>query len=132
MTTTLPGIDPHAIEGAVHEEHCYKDAEDGRRYPVLRNLLCQLDRQKAKEGGEFDYRIHRYGRCVFEGVTNSVANHRRGMQVGTLLLQLHLDDFLCVVPSAAGIGHEERLEQPEERNSDQITYEKETFQTSKC
>jgi hypothetical protein len=42
---------------------------------------------------------------------------------GALLLQLDLDDLLRVVPGAAGVGHEDRLEQAEERDRDQVADE---------
>ena len=34
----------------------------------------------------------------------------------SFLLQLDLDDLLRVIPCAAGVGHEDRLEQSEERD----------------
>ena len=38
-------------------------------------------------------------------------------------LQLDLDDLLGVVPGAAGVGHEDGLEQAEERDRDQVADE---------
>ena len=45
------------------------------------------------------------------------------MQRRTFLLQLRFDDFLCIVPGAARVGHEDRLEQAEQRNRDQVADE---------
>ena len=42
---------------------------------------------------------------------------------GALLLQLDLDELLGVVPGAAGVGHEDGLEQAEERDRDQVADE---------
>jgi hypothetical protein len=40
-----------------------------------------------------------------------------------LRLQLGLDDLLGVVPGAAGVRHEERLEEAEERDRDEVADE---------
>ena len=45
------------------------------------------------------------------------------MKRGSFLLQLDFDDLFRVVPGAAGIGHEDRLEQTEERDRHQIADE---------
>ena len=45
------------------------------------------------------------------------------MQRGVLLFQIDLDDFLRVVPAAAPVRHEDRLEQAEERDADQVADE---------
>ena len=37
--------------------------------------------------------------------------------VGAFLAQVHFDDFLGVVPGATGVGHEDGLEQTEERDA---------------
>ena len=42
-----------------------------------------------------------------------------------LRLQLGLDDLLGVVPGAAGVGHEDGLEQAEQRDRDQVADEEE-------
>ena len=54
------------------------------------------------------------GGGVLEGTAHSVAHDCGGVQVGALLAEVHLDDLLGVVPRAAGVGHEDSLEQPEE------------------
>src|SRR5579863_2155179 len=43
------------------------------------------------------------------------------------LLQLDLDDFLRVVPCAAGVGHEDGLVQAENRDGNQVADEEERF-----
>ncbi len=45
------------------------------------------------------------------------------MQFGALLAEVHFDDFLGVVPRASGVGHEDGLEQTEERDANQVTDE---------
>jgi hypothetical protein len=45
------------------------------------------------------------------------------VQRRALLLQLDLDDLLGVVPGAAGVGHEDRLVEAEERDRDQVADE---------
>src|SRR5216684_3599033 len=46
------------------------------------------------------------------------------MQLGALLLQLHLHDLLGVIPGPAGVGHEDRLKQPKEGNRDEVANKK--------
>ena len=48
------------------------------------------------------------------------------VQRSSLLLQFHLDDFLRVVPGAAGICHEDRLVQTEDRDRDQVADKEDT------
>ena len=57
------------------------------------------------------------------GIADGVADDGGGVQRRALLLQLDLDDLLRVVPGAAGVGHEDRLVQPEERDRDQVADE---------
>ena len=49
----------------------------------------------------------------------------RVVQRRALHLQLGLDDLLRVVPGAAGVGHEDRLVQAEQRDRDQVADEEE-------
>jgi hypothetical protein len=49
------------------------------------------------------------------------------VQSGTFLFQVYFDHFLRVVPRSAGVGHEDRLVQPEDRYRDQVTDEEERF-----
>jgi hypothetical protein len=48
-----------------------------------------------------------------------------GVELGALLLELDLDDLLRVVPGAAGVGHEDRLVEAEQRDRDQVADEEE-------
>ncbi len=50
------------------------------------------------------------------------------MQLGSLFLQVDLDELLGVVPGAAGVGHEDRLEQAEQRDRDQVADEEERLE----
>ena len=80
--------------------------------------------EQAKERGELDHGIERHRTGVFERVTNRVAHDRGGMKRRSFHFQIHLHDFLGVVPGATGIGHENCLEQAEERDGDEIADEK--------
>ena len=42
----------------------------------------------------------------------------RGVEVSAFLAQVNFDDLLGVIPRAAGVGHEDGLEQTEERDGD--------------
>ena len=57
------------------------------------------------------------------GSPDRVADDRRRVQRRALRLQLDLDDLLRVVPRAAGVGHEDRLVQPEQRDRNQVADE---------
>ena len=58
-----------------------------------------------------------------KGSPHGVADDGRVVERRALLLQLDLDDLLGVVPGAAGVGHEDRLEEAEERDRDQVADE---------
>src|SRR5215213_5940726 len=45
------------------------------------------------------------------------------MERCSLLLELHLDDFLCVIPRTAGIRHEDRLIETEDCDRYQVADE---------
>src|SRR5687767_11453121 len=53
------------------------------------------------------------------------------MQVGAFHLQFRFDNLLRVIPGAAGVGHEDGLEQAEQRNGDQIADEEKRFEKRK-
>jgi hypothetical protein len=59
------------------------------------------------------------------GSPTGVAHNRGRVQFGALGLQLGLDDLLGVVPRAAGVGHEDGLEQAEQGDGDQVADEEE-------
>ena len=85
----------------------------------------QLDRQQTKERGELDHRIHGHRRSVLERIADGIADDRGVMQGRAFLFQFNFDDLLCVVPGAAGVGHENRLIQAEQRDRDQVADEEE-------
>src|SRR5207249_2454059 len=87
---------------------------------IERHSDRDFDGEQAEERREFDDRVHRYRGSIFEWIANSITDYRRGMQVSAFLAKVHFHDFLGIVPSAAGIGHENRLEQAEEGDADQI------------
>ena len=62
-------------------------------------------------------------RGVLERIAHRVADDGRLVERGALLLQVDLDDLLRVVPCAAGVGHEDGLEEAEEGDADQVADE---------
>src|SRR5262249_57810136 len=83
----------------------------------------ELDGEEAEEGRELDDRVERDRRGVLEGIADGVADDGGGVEVGALLLELDLDDLLRVVPGAAGVGHEDRLIETEDRDRDEVADE---------
>jgi predicted transposase YdaD len=75
------------------------------------HLHRELDGEQAEERGELDDRVHGDRRRVLEGIADGVADDARRVERGALLLELDLDELLRVVPSAAGVGHEDGLVQ---------------------
>ncbi len=76
---------------------------------------------RSKQGREFDDRVQRNGRRIFEGVADGVADNGGFMQRSVFHLEINFNNLLAVIPATAGIGHEDRLEETEEGNTDQIT-----------
>src|SRR6266851_9400731 len=94
--------------------------------PGLRGQLdSKLDRKKTEQRGEFDDRVQCYGGSVLERIAHRVADDGGIMEGRAFLLHFHFDDFLRVVPRAAGIGHEDGLVQPEDGDGDQVPDEEE-------
>ena len=85
----------------------------------------QFDREQSEEGRELDDRVHGHRRGVLERVAHGIADHGGVVQRRALLLQIDFDDLLRVVPCAAGVGHENRLVQAEDRDRDQVADEQE-------
>jgi len=77
-------------------------------------------RQQAEQRRELDHRVQRHRRSVLERVADRVADDGRGVQRRPLLTHVDLDDLLRVVPRAAGVRHEQRLEQSEECDRHEI------------
>src|SRR5262249_10240691 len=59
------------------------------------------------------------------------AYYRSGVQFGALGLQFRLHDFLGIIPGAAGIRHENGLEQSERSDRDQVADEEEGLEKRK-
>ena len=85
----------------------------------------QLHRQQAEQRGELDDRIQRHRRSVLERIADRVADDGGVVQRRPFLLQFDFDDFLGVVPGAAGVGHEDGLVETEDRDRDQVADEEE-------
>ena len=99
--------------------------------PMYAKKLIDPERDPARSasaGPELDDRVHRHRRGVLERIADRVADDGRGVQRRALLLQLDLDDLLGVVPRAAGVGHEDGLEQAEDRDRDQVADEEERLE----
>ena len=121
----LAGRDPHPVEGTVDEDQRDEEEDHGHaefQAGVL-HRYGDLHGEQAEERRELDHRIQGDRRGILERVAHGVADDRRLVQRGVLLLQVHLDDLLGVIPAAAGIGHENRLEEAEEGDGDEITDE---------
>src|SRR5208283_1324719 len=118
---------PHAVERAIDENK--RDEEETYADDHLRHLMLFLHghrdfrREQAKQSGEFDHRVHGHRAGVLERVAHGIADDGRRVQVGAFLAKLHFHDLLGVVPRAARVRHENRLEQSEERNGHEITDE---------
>src|ERR1700690_157006 len=130
-------VDAHAVEAPPDEEE--HDGKARRRYDRsrltrnrMRLVVRELDGQEAKERRKLDDRVHRDAARVFGRIPDRVAHDRRRVQLRALLLELHFDDLLRVVPCAAGIRHEERLKEAEESNRDQVTDEEEWIEEREC
>ena len=88
-------------------------------------LHRQLHGQQAEQRGELDDRVEGHRRGVLEGIADRVADDRGVVQRRALLLQLDLDDLLGVVPSGAGVGHEDGLVKAEDGDGDEVADEEE-------
>src|SRR5262249_5647806 len=75
---------------------------------------------EAEERGEFDDRVHSDRGSVLEGIAYRVSHDCRRVEIRALLFEFNLHDLLRVVPRTAGVGHEKRLEEAEERNGDEV------------
>src|SRR5260370_4815818 len=125
-------LDPHRIEGTPGEEDADREERHGQtQAQVALELNRQLHREKAKQSGELDDRVHCDRGSILERIAYGVANHGCRVERGSLLFELYFDDFLCVVPGAAGVGHENRLVEAEDRDRDQIPDEEEWLEASK-
>src|SRR5687768_13610389 len=115
----------HSIKGAVNEEERdhKKECADSPLHVAVGHRHRDLDRKEAEERCEFDHRVQRHGRSVLERITNSVANHSGRVKGSALLAEIHLDDFLGVVPRTASVRHEDGLEQSKEGDADEIANE---------
>ena len=102
-----------------------RDARDGQRdgSALLTQLGGQLNCEQTKQRGELDDRVHGDRRGILEWIADGIADDASCMQLGALLFELGLDDLLGVVPSAAGVGHKQGLEQTEQRDADQVADE---------
>ena len=79
--------------------------------------------QQSEQGREFDDRVQRNRRGIFEGVADGVADNGGFMQRSVFHLQIDFNNLLAVIPATAGIGHEDRLEEAEEGDTDQVADE---------
>ncbi len=85
----------------------------------------EFDGEQAEEGGEFDDGVEGDGAGVLEGVADGVADDGGVVERGAFGLEFGLDDFLGVVPGAAGVGHEDGLVEAEEGDGDEVADEEE-------
>src|SRR5664280_2184739 len=122
-------LDPHPVEGAIDEDDGHgEEDEEQREARRARQSDRELHGEKAEEGRELDDRVHGDGRRVLEGVSHSVAHDDRVVKRRALLLQLHLDELLRVVPRAPRVRHEDRLVEAEHGDRDEVADEKERLE----
>src|SRR5205085_7863871 len=130
-------LDPHSVERAPDEEERDEEESTGQimrqgRVAVVTfgETHSQLNSQKTEQRRELDDRVERDGRCIFEGITNRVADDRRIVQRCSLRLEFHFDHLLRVVPRASGVRHKDRLIESEDGNRKQVTDEEERLDES--
>ena len=89
----------HAIERPPHEDQ--RNDEEHRPNPHFHRLILHrhrdLGREKPKQRREFDHRVQRNRRRVFERITDGVAHHRGCVQRRSFLPHIHFNDLLGVV-----------------------------------
>src|SRR5262245_50252953 len=137
LTFLLLAPNLHTVERTPYEDHrndeeCRGQQMADHRSRVKRKLHRQLDSEKPEQRRELDYWIHCDRRRVLERISDRIADHSRVVQRRAFVLQLDFDNLLRVVPRAAGVGHEDRLVQPKDRDRDQIPNEKERFDKCEC
>src|SRR6266487_6024158 len=113
------------------EKGCRQNVSQGGALLAGGKLHGKLDGKQAEECGELDDRVERHRRSVLERIPDRIADYRGVMQRSALLLQFYFDDFLCVVPGAAGVGHEDGLVQTESGDGNEVANEKEGFKERK-
>ncbi len=86
-----------------------------------------FDGEEAEEGCELDDGVKGDGAGVLEWIADGVADDGGGVEFGAFLAEFDFNDFFRVVPCAAGVGHEDRLEQAEGGHGDQEADEEEGF-----
>ncbi len=65
----------------------------------------------------------RHRRSILERIADGVADNRGGVKIRSFLPQDDLNDLLGVIPRTAGVGHEDCLEQAEDRHGNQESNE---------
>src|SRR5215470_13152428 len=124
----LLGADPHSVERAVNKNKGYDEERQRQDVSECRALFTserngQLDGEQSEQSGELDHRVHGDRGSVLEGIADCIADDSGGVQVSSLLLEFDFDDFLGVVPCAAGVGHEDGLIETEYGDRDEIADE---------
>ena len=121
-------LDPHSVERAVNEEHRNREEhnrENARRCsrPARRSEIASSTASNPNSvvnlmiGFSATELVSLKGSPTVSPTTVAACRSR------SLCLQFRLDNLLRVIPGAAGIRHEDRLVQAEERDRDQIADE---------
>ena len=122
-------LDAHPVERPVHEDRAREEEEHGRRmWPSIgaRSAVSETASSTASSPNSVVNLMIGFSATddvSLNGSPTVSPTTVAACSVGALLLELHLDDLLRVVPRAAGVGHEHRLIQPEQRDRDQIADE---------
>src|SRR6185437_13332964 len=126
----LRHLDAHSVKRTVdkekrdHKEDSRQHAAESRSH-LVGQAHRQFHRQQTEQGGELDHRVECDGGSILEGIAHGVADHRGGVQFGSLLLQFHFYDLLGIVPGAPGVSHEDGLVEAEGGDGNQVTHEEE-------
>ena len=115
-------FDAHFVEGAVDEEEGDDEEDDAEPGCHAAEAFADGDfhGEDAEEGGELDDGVQCHGGGVLEGVADGVAHDGGVVELGALGLHVDFNDFLGVVPGAAGVGHEDGLEEAEDGDGDEV------------
>ena len=124
------GADAHAVEAAVDEDEGDDEEDGGQDVRQAFALGCgqlhgEFDGEEAEERRELDDRVEGDGGGVLEGIADGVADDCGVVERRAFLLQFDFDDFLGVVPGAAGVGHEDGLVEAEDGDGEQVADEEE-------
>src|SRR5258708_38879914 len=133
----LVASDSHAVERTVYKEE--RDREEGQGEPVSESSTLVVGKlhgefygEQPEKRSELDNRVESDRRCVLERIADGVSNNGCIVQRSALLLHLHFNNFLGIVPGCAGVGHKDCLIKSKNRERDQVANEEEWVDEGEC